>query len=62
MSDRKGNQSTGTEKSSERVPYETPAIIYEGLITTRADVSDGGGQAPSDVDSQANPADIFGSD
>lgn len=45
------------EKISERSPYETPAVIYEGLISTRAGttVLNGDGNI-------ADPADLFGSD
>ena len=47
---------------TKRAPYETPAIIYEGLITTRAGSvptspeNDGGGGGGG-----ADPAQIFGS-
>ncbi len=30
------DQSVSSNASKVRVPYEAPAIIYEGLITTRA--------------------------
>ena len=38
----------------QRAPYEAPAIIYEGELTTRAGTVPGPG-APG-----ADPADIFG--
>ena len=38
-----------------RQPYEKPAVIYSGVITTRAG-SGGTGSVPNGVD----PADIFG--
>lgn len=50
--------------SAKRAPYESPAIIYEGLITTRA------GSVPTSPDNDgggggggggADPAQIFGS-
>ena len=50
------------EKShADRAPYEPPAIIYEGLITTRAATtpSPGGG---SPADTGASPENIFSSD
>jgi hypothetical protein len=43
----------------ERAPYEPPAIIYEGLITTRA-VTPPQGTAPDA--SGASPENIFSSD
>ncbi len=45
------------EKISERAPYETPAVIYEGLISTRA-----GTTVLNVGDGAADPADLFGSD
>lgn len=50
-------------KDMDRAPYEPPAIIYEGLITTRAATLDntGGGGSPG-AGTGANPADIFSSD
>ncbi len=49
------------DSGAKRAPYEAPAIIYEGLITTRAGSvpeapeKDGGGGGAAD------PAQIFGS-
>jgi len=37
-------------------PYEAPAIIYEGLLSTRAGTLLPGSQNPDGVD----PADLFG--
>ncbi len=45
------------EKISERAPYETPAVIYEGLISTRA-----GTTVLNSDDGDVDPADLFGSD
>jgi hypothetical protein len=36
--------------------YEAPAVVYEGVITTRAGTPIGGEQDGADVD----PADLFG--
>ena len=47
-----------TQEKRERLPYETPAIIYEGLITTRAGSPPGGG-AP-DPGEGLDPVDLFG--
>ncbi len=46
------------DKMVERADYEAPAIIYEGLISTRAGsvILNGGGAEGAD------PADLFGSD
>ena len=54
MKDRELNAAENKEDTV-RAPYETPAIIYEGLITTRSGcrVVPGGGESP-------DPADIFG--
>jgi len=43
---------------NEQYIYETPAIIYEGIITTRAGSGLPGGGDPDSVD----PADLFGND
>ena len=40
--------------------YEAPAIIYEGIITTRAGTPTGGGSTGSE-ESGVDPADLFGS-
>jgi hypothetical protein len=40
----------------ERAPYEAPAIVYEGLISTRA-----GSLLPGSTGTEgADPADLFG--
>ena len=57
MSDRKANQSTAENEKSVREPYETPAIIYEGLITTRAGSPN---RSPSDGSESVDPSEIFG--
>lgn len=46
-------QSQHVKVSKERAPYETPAIIYEGLIGTRA-----GSTVPLSP-SDADPASVF---
>jgi len=43
---------------NEQYIYETPAIIYEGMITTRAGSALPGGEGGDAVD----PADLFGND
>ncbi|MEJ2751867.1 MAG: hypothetical protein P8169_04170 [Chloroflexota bacterium] len=51
------------EKShADRAPYEPPAIIYEGLITTRAATIDSGSESSSASESGASPENIFSSD
>ena len=44
------------DKTGDTLPYESPAIIYEGLITTRAGTPTGGAESDNAVD----PADLFG--
>jgi len=46
-------QSQHVRVNKERAPYETPAIIYEGLISTRA-----GSTVPLSP-SDADPASVF---
>lgn len=48
---------TTPQETKERLPYEAPAIIYEGELTTRA------GSRPSGVnlDTDIDPAKLFGS-
>lgn len=36
MKKEKPNHHAPENKSTDRAPYESPAIVYEGLITTRA--------------------------
>jgi hypothetical protein len=52
-------KSRNKEGSGEKKPYERPAIIFEGIITTRAgspfDPLTGGGD-----DNAVDPADLFG--
>lgn len=48
------DQPASSNDSTVRAPYETPAIVYEGLITTRAGT---GQSAPND--SGVDAADIF---
>ncbi len=44
------------QETRERVPYEAPAIVYEGELTTRA-----GTPIPvQGPDSGVDPADLFG--
>ncbi|MFN2104936.1 MAG: hypothetical protein ACK2UJ_08690 [Candidatus Promineifilaceae bacterium] len=52
------------EKShADRAPYEPPAIIYEGLITTRAATPpNSGSESSSASESGASPENIFSSD
>jgi hypothetical protein len=52
MIKKKGNRKT----SPKGAPYEAPAIIYEGLLSTRAGTFLPGSQNPDGVD----PADLFG--
>ena len=47
------------KKRTDRAPYEQPAIIYEGKITTRAASRTGNNPDP---DGSLDPADIFSSD
>jgi hypothetical protein len=57
-------QSTNTDSQSSNVnpskknTYEAPAIIYQGIITTRAGSNIGAGSGEGIVD----PADLFGND
>ncbi|MFN2134757.1 MAG: hypothetical protein ACK2UK_02305 [Candidatus Promineifilaceae bacterium] len=61
MSNKEVSKQEGKDNGTERAPYEAPAIVYEGLITTRAATGAGGGGA--DASNPANDAsDIFGSD
>ncbi len=48
---------TNITENNQPLPYETPAVIYEGVITTRAGSPVGGGDSEKGVD----PADLFGS-
>ena len=51
------------EKShADRAPYEPPAIIYEGLITTRAATANSSPGDGSPADTGASPENIFSSD
>ena len=52
MIKKKGNRKT----SPKGAPYEAPAIVYEGLLSTRAGTLLPGSQNPDGVD----PADLFG--
>lgn len=45
------------QKTVERRPYETPAIIYEGELTTRA----GSNFPNSGIEYDVDPAKLFGS-
>lgn len=58
MKNRTASEPEKKESRTEREPYEAPAIIYEGLITTAS----GNGSGPqSGTNSQgADPANIFG--
>lgn len=47
---------TQNTENNQSLPYETPAVIYEGVITTRAGSPVGGGDSEKGVD----PADLFG--
>jgi hypothetical protein len=46
------------KQEKKRLPYEPPAIIYEGIISTRAGSSYP--SAPSDSGDGVDPADLFG--
>lgn len=50
------NLAPWTKKNDERLPYEAPAIIYEGLISTRA----GSNLTGAGGDGAADAADLFG--
>ena len=50
---------TKKKKRVDRDPYKPPAIIYEGLITTRAASRD---NPDSNPEGPIDPADIFSSD
>jgi hypothetical protein len=41
------------QPQQESLPYETPAVIHESLITTRAGT-------PAPFDDNLDPADLFG--
>lgn len=63
MKNRTTSKSEEKKPRTEREPYEAPAIIYEGLITT---ASGGGSNGPPPPQSGptgggADPANIFGS-
>jgi hypothetical protein len=56
MNDNKESQQKRMQQEGKR-PYEAPAIIYTGIISTRAGSPLGGGNSdPVGVD----PADLFG--
>ena len=56
MNDNNKNQQKSMQQDGKR-PYEAPAIIYTGIISTRAGSPLGGGNSdPVGVD----PADLFG--
>ena len=52
-------RSTVAKKKQEKKPYEPPAIVYEGVVGTRA------GSTPNlagdGEESSVDPADLFGS-
>ena len=50
----RSDEATASDQQA-RLPYERPAVIYTGLISTRAG-SSGTGSVPDSLD----PADIFG--
>jgi hypothetical protein len=56
MSNKNEGNQEGKDQRTERAPYEAPAIVYEGLITTRAATGVSGSEASNDA------ADVFGSD
>jgi len=49
-------QSEQIQSSTKREPYEAPAIIYEGLITTRSGSPIG---SPNNNSDGVDPANIF---
>ena len=55
-------QNAADNNHADRAPYETPAIIYEGLITTRAATVNGGRNSDAASESGASPENIFSSD
>jgi len=55
-------QNAADNNHADRAPYETPAIIYEGLITTRAGTIISGSESSSASESGASPENIFSSD
>lgn len=52
----KENQPTPPNRKKQRVAYTAPAVIYEGIITTRAGTVIGSDPNDANVD----PADLFG--
>ena len=54
-------QNAADNNHADRAPYETPAIIYEGLITTRA-ATFGNNNSDAASGSSASPENIFSSD
>ena len=59
MSNAREGKNSAEAGGAERAPYEAPAIVYEGLITTRAVTQ---GAPGNDIGPAANPADVFSSD
>lgn len=51
-----GRKDDGISGGGQKLPYESPAIIYEGELTTRAGSKIPGGELDYDVD----PEKLFG--
>ncbi len=59
MGKEKSSHSAAENKSADRAPYESPAIIYEGLITTRAGTPESAPAKDAAADTGSDAADIF---
>lgn len=59
MKKEKPNHHAPENRSTDRAPYESPAIVYEGLITTRAGTPDPGSVGDAAGDAGIDAADIF---
>lgn len=53
-------QSHPQSEADQRLQYEAPAIVYEGVITTRA--GSPAGVTPGDSDAGVDPSDLFKGD
>ncbi len=53
------NVSVSQRHENQRAPYETPAVIYEGLISTRAGSSIMGGAGNDASNAAVDTSDLF---
>lgn len=60
MKQRTADEPEDKKSRTEREPYEAPAIIYEGLITTASGNGSGGGPQSGTNSHSSDPANIFG--